>query len=162
MKATYLFFILVGHQSFRGTVKKEKRDKNFIHKPIYPGGNEAFKTFIRNNLKYPKEAFLKKIEGVVRIRYHINYEGKVTDTQVLTGLGYGCDEEAVRLVKMLKFEVPKHRGVKVAFHKTTNIHFKLPKSVETSLSYTVTSKSKMKDSDPKPQSSYAFTINLKS
>ena len=126
-------------------MKKERKDKNFIKKPIYPGGTAAIKAFIRDNLKYPQEALKHRTEGTVSLKYTIDHKGQVIDTHLISGLGHGCDEEAVRLVRLLKFEVPKVRGVKVQFHKEMHVHFRLPKqpvkaqSSSTRYVYTATS-----------------------
>lgn len=111
-------------------MRKEAKDKEFIKKPVYKGGPKALKKFIGENLHYPKEALEKKVEGTVYVNYDIDHKGQVTAARVIKGLGHGCDEEAVRLVKLLKFEVPKNRGVRVVFHKNIQIHFRLPKVKE--------------------------------
>ncbi len=109
-------------------MKKPKQAKHFIKKPIYPGGIKAIRQFIKEHLKYPEEALSNKIEGAVRVSYAINHQGKVIRTKITSSLGYGCNEEAERLVRLLKFEVPKNRGVKVTFHKKISINFRLPKT----------------------------------
>lgn len=110
-------------------MSKERKDDHFIKKPIYVGGTAAFRKFIKDNLKYPKEALEKKIEGTVLVRYDIDYKGKVTDAKVKKGIGHGCDEEAMRVIKLLKFEVPKGpRKLRVSFHKENKINFRLPKA----------------------------------
>ncbi len=107
---------------------KERRDDSFIKKPVYPGGNTAFRKFIKENLTYPKEALKNKIEGTIFIKYTIDHKGKVTETKVVKGIGYGCDAEAQRILKLLQFEVPKNpRRLRVTFHQKTQITFKLPK-----------------------------------
>lgn len=111
-------------------MKKEKKSKHFIKKAYYEGGLQAMKSFIKENLKYPKEAALQKIEGSVHLRYSINQKGEVIKVKIVSGVGYGCDKEAVRLVKLLKFEIPKNHSGKIIFHKTLQIHFKLPKAAE--------------------------------
>ena len=109
-------------------MSKEKKDNHFIKKPYYEGGITALRKFIKENLKYPKEALEKKVEGTVLVKYDIDYTGKVTDTKVLKGIGSGCNKEAKRLVKLLKYEVPKGpRKLRVSFHKETKINFRLPK-----------------------------------
>ncbi len=109
-------------------MSKEKKDNHFIKKPFYEGGITALRKFIKENLKYPKEALEKKIEGTVLVKYDIDYTGKVTDAKVLKGIGHGCNKEAKRLIKLLKYEVPKGpRKLKVSFHKETKINFRLPK-----------------------------------
>ncbi|MGB0864557.1 MAG: energy transducer TonB [Saprospiraceae bacterium] len=108
--------------------KKTKKD-DFIQKAFYKGGVEAMKEFILGNLKYPPEAAANQVEGTVHVQYHINQRGKVFKAKALTNHGHGLEEEAIRLVKMLEFEVPQRvRGLRVVFNKTTYIHFRLPKS----------------------------------
>ena len=80
-------------------MKKERKDKHFIKKPIYPGGLKAMRAFIAKHKKYPPAAEENNIEGVVRVKYDIDYKGNVVGTQVQSSLGYGCDEEALRAVK---------------------------------------------------------------
>ena len=107
---------------------KERRDDSFIKKPIYPGGTAALRKFIKENLKYPKEALEHKTEGTVFVRYTVDHKGKVTETKVVKGIGHGCDKEAERIIKLLQFEIPKNpRKLRVTFHKKTQITFKLPK-----------------------------------
>lgn len=145
-------------------MKKERKDNSFIKKPIYEGGPSALKKFISDNIKYPKEAFDNKVEGTVHLRYSINHQGKVIATKIISTLAYGCEEEAIRLVKLLKFKVPKNRGIKVVFHKNIQIHFHLPKTKSTPISnqsvqYNYTSSTK-KESPTKKKNSYNYTINI--
>jgi protein TonB len=106
-------------------MKKSKKPESFVQKTYYPGGNKAMDEFIKGELKYPEEAFEKKIEGYVVVKIDIDMHGKVIQAHIEKGLGHGCDEEAIRLVKLLKFEPVKMRNVKATFHHTINIHFKL-------------------------------------
>lgn len=107
---------------------KDSRDKRFIRKPIFKGGNKEFSKFLYGNLKYPKAALENEVEGMVIVRYDINYKGDVIKAKVISSLGHGCDEEAVRVIKMMKFDIPKGpRKLKIIFHRTTKIKFTLPK-----------------------------------
>lgn len=119
--------ILVERMNQSKPMKRTSKDKDFIKKPIYPGGPKAMREFIRKNLRYPAEALEKRIEGTVVLNFDIDHKGRVTDVRVISGLGYGCDEEAVRVVKLLRFDVPKNWKLKVIFHKDIQIHFRLPK-----------------------------------
>ncbi len=146
-------------------MQKEKKEKNFIKKPIYEGGAKAMKAFIAKHLKYPPEALAQKTEGTVYLKYSIDHKGKVIDTQVISGIGHGCDEEAKRLVGKLEFKVPKNRGVKVLFHKNIQIHFHLPKvapkQTTTQLQYTLIPKKTTKQDQSKQNDkggSYSYTI----
>jgi protein TonB len=107
-------------------MKKEKKDKDFLHKPVYPGGIKAIRKLIREQLRYPEAARRAGIEGTVHLKYTIDHRGRVIGAKVISGIGGGCEEEAIRLVKLLKFEVPKNRKMRVLFHKKLQIHFKLP------------------------------------
>ena len=107
-------------------MEKQKKAKHFLQQPDYPGGPKELTKFIYENLRYPAEALEAKVEGTVMIEYDIDYKGKVVDTRILQGLGYGCDEEADRVVRLLKFAVGRNRGVKVIFHKKAQIRFKIP------------------------------------
>src|ERR1700709_2744857 len=98
-------------------MKKKAKPESFIKQPRYPGGSKALEEFIRSNLKYPDEALENKIEGTVTLKYDLNVFGAVTDISVVHGIGYGCDEEAVRLVKMLQFEKKRYKGLHVVFHR---------------------------------------------
>ncbi|HHS95955.1 MAG TPA: energy transducer TonB [Phaeodactylibacter sp.] len=150
---------------------REKKDKHFLHKPHYVGGNAAMKKFIAENIRYPKSALDADIEGYVHLRYDINHKGVVTGAKIISGLGYGCDEEAVRLVKLLRFKVAKNRGVRATFHKTIRIHFKKPsqkskptKQVsEGDIQYQyVSTNEKKKSSAPIPSAkkAYHYTIRI--
>ena len=148
-------------------MKKEKKDKDFLHKPTYPGGIRAIRKFIKENLCYPESARKEKIEGTVHLKYTINYTGKVTDVKVISGLEGGCNEEAIRLVKLLQFEVPKNRKMRVLFHKKIQIHFRLPPkpapkktdTPATGIHYQYVPKSApSNDSTDQPGTGYSYTI----
>jgi len=147
---------------------KERSDKSFIKKPFYPGGNKAYSKFIYENLKYPAEAQKQKIEGIVNLKYQIDYNGNVTKVQVVSGIGHGCDEEAIRVIKLLKFQVPDiPRKLRVTFNKTAKIQFKIKaqkaKKQPAQMSYTLvikpTSKVSSKPAKKKPRT-YSYSIKI--
>ncbi|HRV83457.1 MAG TPA: energy transducer TonB [Saprospiraceae bacterium] len=142
-------------------MNEPKKDKQFIHKPYYVGGMKAMSEFIRRQLQYPASAAAQNIQGTVQLRYTIDYQGNVTDVRVIKHLGYGCDEEAERVVRLLKFEVKKPRHLRVEFHKTLNIHFRPPKAVKTKPVYSYEFKESGKEEQPAPQSGfYSYTIRF--
>jgi len=144
-------------------VKKSRKDKDFIKKPTFEGGQKALNAFVYANLKIPKEALEAGIEGSVYIRYSIDSKGKVVDSQVISSLGHGCDEEALRVVKLLNFQVEKVFRRRVLFHKKIRIWFKPKKAKAATTSYTyqlqAASKAKAK---PKSKPSYGYTITIRS
>jgi len=103
-----------------------QKKKKFFNKPFYPGGNEAMDVFIKKVLTYPEAALEAKKEGTVKVKLTMDHKGKVLHAKAMNSLGYGLDEEAVRVVKLLHFKIAKNHKVKVTFHKDLNIHFKLP------------------------------------
>jgi TonB family protein len=107
-------------------LKSHRKPESFIRQPKYPGGNKAMDEFIRTHLKYPEDALKNRVEGTVSIEIDIDINGKVTAARVKHGMGYGCDDEATRLVHLLQFEKKKYKGLYVVFHKTINIQFRLP------------------------------------
>ncbi|MFM9949848.1 MAG: TonB family protein [Saprospiraceae bacterium] len=62
-------------------------------------GTEAYQTYLAQNLRYPDAARQKGIQGVVKLRFTVSAAGKLSNFKVLQKLGYGCDEEAIRLIK---------------------------------------------------------------
>lgn len=118
------------------------RKKKFLNLPRYPGGNAAFRAFITANLEYPKEALEAGVEGSVHVGFEIHDDGSVDHARILKGIGHGCDEEALRLVRLLRYEKVKNRGVRVTMSTKTTIIFRLPAAVR--ISY-VASPPKKKD-----------------
>lgn len=117
---------------------KKNKEKTFIQKPQYPGGSDAMRKEISNNLKYPDEAIEKQIEGTVYVSYVVNNMGDIEDIKVINGIGHGCDEEAMRLISLLRYERPRNRGMKVRTTMRTRINFRLPQAPAPVLNYTLT------------------------
>ena len=67
--------------------------------PSFQGGQTAFDDYIKNNLKYPKQAMEIGLEGCVILNFIIECDGSISDVILLKGIGYGCDEEAIRLIE---------------------------------------------------------------
>jgi protein TonB len=89
--------------------------------PEFPGGNDALMKFIRDNLKYPEIAKENGVQGKVICGFVVSKEGEVYDVRVLRGIGSGCDQEAVRVIKMMPQWTPgKQNG------RPVNVKFNLP------------------------------------
>jgi len=89
--------------------------------PQFPGGNEAMMQFIRENLVYPKMAKEVGLQGKVICNFTVGKDGEVYNVNVLRGIGYGCDQEAIRVIKMMPKWMPgKQNG------KPVNVKFNLP------------------------------------
>jgi protein TonB len=57
--------------------------------------------FIADNLKYPSVAVDEGISGTVYITFVVETDGSITDVKPLKGIGAGCEEEAMRVVRMM-------------------------------------------------------------
>jgi TonB family protein len=139
-----------------------KSRKKFLKLPQYPGGKKAFDAFIKANLKYPEEALEKKIEGDVLVTYEVNDNGEVLNAGLKHGIGSGCDEEALRLIRMLQFSKTSNRGLRVKSRHTARIPFRLPKkSTATRITYHMTAKPSPKTSTETPaKNDYTWKVPL--
>ena len=79
--------------------------------PSFPGGNTKFYEFVSKNLKYPRKALKANVEGKVVVRFVVEEDGDISDVEVLKGIGYDCDEEAIRVLNNSPNWIPgKQRG----------------------------------------------------
>ncbi|HEX7414749.1 MAG TPA: energy transducer TonB [Bacteroidia bacterium] len=87
---------------------------------------ENLPAFLQRNLRYPEMAKDQFVQGKVLVNFIIDEEGKILKATVLSGIGYGCDEEALRVIKLMPKWKPGMAGgkpVKVSF--TQPITFRL-------------------------------------
>ena len=123
------------------------------------------KQFIAEQLRYPEVALAQRVEGTVSVRFDIDHKGVVMDAKIIGhGLGHGCDEEAIRLVKSMTFKVDTPRGLRVVHHKTIQIHFRLPQApatvqTEVQLNYN-TPETPAAESKKPPTSGYSYSISF--
>jgi protein TonB len=86
--------------------------------PEYPGGDEARLIFLRSNIKYPQIARETGIHGTVYVSFVVEKDGALTQIKILRGIGGGCDEEAIRVTKMMPKWKPgkqREREVRVSY-----------------------------------------------
>lgn len=74
--------------------------------PQFPGGYDSLNTFIRDNFNYPKEARENNTQGTVYIVVTVETDGSLSSIKVIRGIGYGCDEEAIRLFEIMPPWIP--------------------------------------------------------
>lgn len=85
-------------------------------------------SYIKTNLKYPEEAIKNKAQGQVVAEFVVDKTGMVTDPRIKQGIGFGCDEEALRLVKAMPAWSPgMQNGQPVAVRMKLPIVFQIPK-----------------------------------
>ena len=94
--------------------------------PEFPYGAARMMEYIQKNIEYPIEARESNVEGRVYVNFIVETDGSISNVNVLRGIGGGCDEEAMRVVRgMPKWKPGKHNGSAVRVSYTIPIIFKL-------------------------------------
>ena len=110
-------------------VSQQDRDSiyNIVEQmPEFPGGAAEMMNYLSGNIKYPEEAKDKGISGRVFISFVVEKDGSVNQVKVMKGIGGGCDDEAVRVVKaMPKWKPGMQKGKPVRVSYMLPITFKL-------------------------------------
>ncbi|HLT73950.1 MAG TPA: TonB family protein [Ohtaekwangia sp.] len=112
----------------------EARDPNIIEPTSIEiaapeGGKKAFKQYLEQNLHYPEQALNNKIEGKVTVQFTLDSNGAITDFKVLKGLGYGCEDEVIRLIKSgPKWNPTRRNNEPVRDRVKVRMRFSLPKN----------------------------------
>ncbi len=90
-------------------------------KPEYPGGFDELSAFISNNINYPESAKDNNIEGTTYIQFIVKKDGNVDSVKILKGFHEACDQEALRVVRLMdKWKPAYEKG------KPVNVKFNLP------------------------------------
>ena len=112
-----------------GSVEEEDTEEIFLIVEDYPvpyGGMAAFYQYVNDNIRYPIQALTLSLEGRVFIQFVVGKDGGLTDVEVIRGIGGGCDEEAIRVVKGAPSWKPgKQRGQPVRVKMVLPITFKI-------------------------------------
>jgi protein TonB len=96
----------------------------FVDEPAeFPGGLDSLRRFLSANLNYPENAINKELQGKCYIQFVVTASGEIDHVKVKKGVPKcpECDEEAIRVVKMM----PNWRPGKVN-NKKVNSYFSLP------------------------------------
>lgn len=94
--------------------------------PEFPGGEAKLFEFIMKNLKYPQQAKEANIRGKVYVQFVVRKDGSITDIKTVRGIGSGCDDEAMRVVKSMPKWVPgTQRGKPVDVRMILPVNFSL-------------------------------------
>lgn len=91
--------------------------------PEFPGGMAAWAKFIQRTLRYPYMAQESGVQGKVYLSFVIEKDGAITDVSVTRGIGAGCDEEAVRVLKKSpkwKAGLQNNQAVRVRYNMPIN------------------------------------------
>ena len=94
--------------------------------PEPTAGMGAFYEYVDATLTYPEEAKADSIEGKVFVQFLVTEEGQITEVETIKGIGYGCDEEAERIMRHANSWKPgKERGNPVEVRMVLPITFRL-------------------------------------
>jgi len=70
------------------------------HQPEYPGGITKFYRFLTKTIRYPAVAREHNTQGKVIVTMVVEKDGSLSQVHVTKSIGDGCDEEAMRVVKL--------------------------------------------------------------
>jgi protein TonB len=126
---TVLLLPFFSHLHAQDTAKVASVKLSNHEKPKFPGGDAELREFLTLNLRYPNEAMEHKVEGEVIISFKIDGNGNISEPKSLKSLGYGCDEEAINVVRKMPQWIPAEKnGKKIAVIYNLPIVFELPKN----------------------------------
>jgi len=107
---------------------KEKTDSVFrvVEKmPTPVGGWEGFVKTLQKHMKYPRQAERSGVAGKVYVGFTVDENGGLRDLTIETGIGYGCDQEAMRVIALTKWNAGKQRGRPVKVRLVQPINFNI-------------------------------------
>ncbi len=124
--ATYLFFSVGIPASLAQEKKNAYNDKQNISvilqkEPEFKGGEKALFKYFSDSLHYSNEAISKKIAGEVMVSFDIMPDSNLTNIKIFSGVGYGVDEEVVKLFKKIKFGPSIQNGVTLRMNMIISI-----------------------------------------
>ncbi|MBK9320176.1 MAG: energy transducer TonB [Bacteroidetes bacterium] len=122
------------NKSDSATIKEELPDPeptnnggtNKVHSwveemPNFPGGEAAMLKYLSTNIHYPAIAREENITGIVYISFVVDRNGEIDNIQMVKGIGGGCEEEAIRVIKkMPQWKPGKQNG------RAVNVQYMLP------------------------------------
>lgn len=115
-----LFSIL----GFAQETKPDKQNKQVVTdtEPSFPKGDNELYQYVLYNLNYSEESKKKYIEGEVTLSFDVKADSSVNNIVLISGVGYGIDDEVKKLIGKLKF-IP---GVQNGFPIKMNTMYSFP------------------------------------
>ena len=111
--------------------EQEQQQQQMVQDGVYLVAEEPPKLIgglqaLVSKARYPEVAYQSRVEGRVYVQFVVNERGRVQDAEVIRGVGAGCDEEALRVIREARFEPGRVSGEAVKARATLFIPFKLP------------------------------------
>lgn len=91
----------------------------------YKNGEDGLKDMLMTELEYPPLALNKSVEGTVVIEFVVETNGYITGLTIKQGVGAGCNEEAIRLIKKTRWQPAQANGKLVRYRMSYPITFGL-------------------------------------
>ncbi len=108
------FLFLCGFTSFSQEYNNAQNIKVVQEQEAYyPKGEQALFIYFYENIKYSKEAIDNKANGEVMLSFFVEADSSITNVQIFSNIGYGIDQQAVELLKKLKYAPSIQNGVKL-------------------------------------------------
>ena len=96
--------------------------------PEFPGGINALGHYLIRNLRYPQRAKQANVSGQVFVQFLVTETGEIRELRILKGIGFGCDEEAVRAVsQMPKWKPGEQNGKPISVQYNLPVQFTIDK-----------------------------------
>lgn len=132
MKKYCLIILIIGTIIKTGIAQNDVSNSlKIIEKPDQPaqfqGGMGAFGKFLQKNLKYPEAAQRTNVSGKIYMEFIVETDGTISNFNILKSVGFGVDEEAIRVLNLSPKWIPaKYKG------KNVRSRFTIPMSINLS------------------------------
>ncbi len=74
--------------------------------PMFSGGEDSLNEYLIRTINYPDSAQALKISGTVYISFIVEVDGSISTVKLLSGIGGGCDKEALRAIRNMPNWIP--------------------------------------------------------
>lgn len=116
--------VVVGY----GVAKDTLDDFPILEMASPKGGRKAYKQYLVSELRYPEQALANNVEGRVTVQFTVETTGAMSEFKVIKGIGHGCDEEVIRLIKEGPQWAASRRNTKAVRDRVrVRLKFALPK-----------------------------------
>ncbi len=126
---SYSCVYTMGKSVFGTSISKAGNVYHFTNdniNPEFPGGDQKFGLFLARQIHYPAAAKENNIQGKVFINFTVDKQGKLRNLKIVRGIGSGCDDEVIRVLKLSPNWNPgKVYGIPVDISYTIPISFNL-------------------------------------
>lgn len=119
----FLLLIMFSHNIF-AQAEVSSDDGYLAFAQVMPEPVEGLPAVIKK-IQYPPIARQAGLEGKVFVMAYVDEKGNVDDVKVLKGVGGGCEEEVIKVLKTTKFKPGMNNGQPVKVKTSLSFAFKL-------------------------------------